>query len=138
MCQDPLSREVWYLAEVLHEKDLVHQHVLGEVGIVPLSESPLIPHNMWVVVKIMAPFLGTLNMTCRIIIRTQKGTLILTTTHVWRWNPGPFQQVLGEHLRGRWWMHRASWPVCWAQAAGNLNQILLLNARTPNPKMLAP
>ena len=29
-----------------------------------------------------APFLGTLNIRCRIIIRTQKGTLILTTTHV--------------------------------------------------------
>ena len=27
-------------------------------------------------------FLGTLNIRCRIIIRTQKGTLILTTTHV--------------------------------------------------------
>ena len=28
------------------------------------------------------PFLGTLNTRCRIIIRTQKGTIILTTTHV--------------------------------------------------------
>ena len=28
------------------------------------------------------PFLGTLNNRCRIIIRTQKGTLILTTTHI--------------------------------------------------------
>ena len=28
------------------------------------------------------PFLGTLNIRCRIIIRTQKGTLILTTTHM--------------------------------------------------------
>ena len=28
------------------------------------------------------PFLGTLNIRCRIIIRTQKGTLILTTTHI--------------------------------------------------------
>ena len=28
------------------------------------------------------PFLGTLNIRCRIIIRTQKGTIILTTTHV--------------------------------------------------------
>ena len=31
------------------------------------------------------PFLGTLNIRCRIIIRTQKGTIILTTTHM----PGP-------------------------------------------------
>ena len=28
------------------------------------------------------PFLGTLNKRCRIIIGTQKGTIILTTTHV--------------------------------------------------------
>ena len=27
-------------------------------------------------------FLGTLNIRCRIIVRTQKGTLILTTTHM--------------------------------------------------------
>ena len=28
------------------------------------------------------PFLGTLNIRCRIILGTQKGTIILTTTHV--------------------------------------------------------
>ena len=28
------------------------------------------------------PFLGTLNIKCRTIIRTQKGTIILTTTHM--------------------------------------------------------
>ena len=28
------------------------------------------------------PFLRTLNIRCRIIIRSQKGTLILTTTHM--------------------------------------------------------
>ena len=28
------------------------------------------------------PFLGTLNIRCRIILRTQTGTIILTTTHV--------------------------------------------------------
>ena len=28
------------------------------------------------------PFLGTLNIRCRIIMGTQKGTIILTTTHV--------------------------------------------------------
>ena len=37
---------------------------------------------MWVVVKIKVPFWGTLNNMCRIIIGTQKGTLILTTTHL--------------------------------------------------------
>ena len=29
-----------------------------------------------------APFLGTLNIRCRTIIGIQKGTIILTTTHV--------------------------------------------------------
>ena len=28
------------------------------------------------------PFLGTLHIRCRTIIRTQEGTIILTTTHV--------------------------------------------------------
>ena len=37
---------------------------------------------MWVVVKIKVPFLGTLNDRCRIIIGAQRGTIILTTTHV--------------------------------------------------------
>ena len=47
-----------------------------------LNRNPLTPHSlslatfMWVVVKIMVPFLGTLD------IRSQKGTIILTTTHV--------------------------------------------------------
>ena len=36
---------------------------------------------MWVVIKIMVPFWGTLNIRGRIIIGTQKGTIILTTTH---------------------------------------------------------
>ena len=38
--------------------------------------------NKWVVVKIMVPFLGALNIRCRIIIGTQTGTIILTTTQV--------------------------------------------------------
>ena len=37
---------------------------------------------IWVVVKIMVPYWGTLNIRCRIIIRIQKGTIILTTTHI--------------------------------------------------------
>ena len=28
------------------------------------------------------PFLGTLNMSCRLMIEIQKGTIILTTSHV--------------------------------------------------------
>ena len=39
-------------------------------------------YTIWVVVKIMIPFLGTLNIRCRIIIGIQKGTIILTTTHM--------------------------------------------------------
>ena len=35
------------------------------------------------------PFLGTLNIRCRTIIGTQKGTMILTTTHIQ--NPKPFE-----------------------------------------------
>ena len=35
----------------------------------------------WVVVQNYGPFLGTLNIRFRIIIRTQRGTIILTTTH---------------------------------------------------------
>ena len=37
---------------------------------------------IWVVVKIRVPFWGTLNNRCRIILGTQQGTLILTTTHI--------------------------------------------------------
>ena len=43
------------------------------------------------------PFLGTLNNRCRIIIGTQKGTIILTTTHI---DPhtGPRSTVGGSGL----------------------------------------
>ena len=37
---------------------------------------------IWGDVKIMVPFLGTLNIRCRIIIGIQTGTIILTTTHM--------------------------------------------------------
>ena len=32
----------------------------------------------------MVPILGTLNIRCRIIIGIQKGTISLTTTHIYR------------------------------------------------------
>ena len=38
--------------------------------------------HTWVVIKIMAPFGGTLNIRCRTIIGIQKRTIILTTTHM--------------------------------------------------------
>ena len=41
------------------------------------------------------PFLGTLNNRCRIIIGTQRGTLILTTTHIQK----PFQTVSSLSLK---------------------------------------
>ena len=48
-----------------------------------LATQTLVPESpKWVVVKIMVPFLGTLNIRCRIIIGTQKGTIILTTTQI--------------------------------------------------------
>ena len=34
-------------------------------------------YALWVVVKIKVPFWGTLNNSCRIMIGTQKGTIIL-------------------------------------------------------------
>ena len=37
---------------------------------------------IWVVVKMMVPFWGTLNIRCRVIIGIQKETIILTTTHM--------------------------------------------------------
>ena len=37
---------------------------------------------IWVFLKIMVPFLGPLNTRRPIIPRTQKGTIILTTTHM--------------------------------------------------------
>ena len=40
--------------------------------------------DIWVVVKIMVPFLGTLNIRGRIIVGIQKGAIILTTTHIYK------------------------------------------------------
>ena len=37
---------------------------------------------IWVDIKIMVPFLGTLNIRCRIRRGIQKGTIILITTHI--------------------------------------------------------
>ena len=43
-----------------------------------------------VVVKFMVPFLGTLDIRCRIIIGIQRGTIILTTTHIDSRIKGPY------------------------------------------------
>ena len=44
------------------------------------------------------PFLGTLNNKCRIIIRTQKGTIVLTTTHMDLPRSEPQSSVLPRHV----------------------------------------
>ena len=41
------------------------------------------------------PFLGTLNIRCRNIVRAQKGTLILTTTHAGSLRRGIYMSVHG-------------------------------------------
>ena len=48
----------------------------------PLDPEPQTLNPIWVVVKIMAPFWGTLNIRCPIIIGIQTGTIVLTTTHM--------------------------------------------------------
>ena len=71
------------------EAQLFTEFQHGELGrartanVTPVSASLLVG-NRWVVVKIMVmvPFWGTLNYRCRTIIGTQKGTIVLTATHV--------------------------------------------------------
>ena len=55
-------------------------YLMGGDPTVPLPSC--FAYVIWVVVKIMVPFVGTLNSRCRIIIGIRKGTIILTTTHV--------------------------------------------------------
>ena len=38
--------------------------------------------SIWVVVKVMLPFGGALNIRCRITIGIEKGTIILATSHM--------------------------------------------------------
>ena len=54
----------------------------GNIGIMENKMEAIILGLYWVVVKITVPFLGTLNIRCRIIIEIQKRTIILTTTHM--------------------------------------------------------
>ena len=48
------------------------------------------------------PFWGTLNIRCLILIGIQKGTIVLTTTHVSDW-PGFNQQSADTTARERGW-----------------------------------
>ena len=51
----------------------------------PLLRTPHLPHYSYMGgCQNYDPSLGTLNIKCRIIIGTQKGTIILTTTHMLR------------------------------------------------------
>ena len=55
-----------------------------------------------------APFLGTPNIRCRIIIGTQKGTIILTTTYIGRirFGPGGASGALRDHRGGKYGEYR--------------------------------
>ena len=53
------------------------------------------------------PFLGTLNTRCRIIIGIQKGTIILTTTHIF----GLGFRVWGLGLRGGASKGKETWKL---------------------------
>ena len=48
------------------------------------------------ILNALVPFLGTLNNGCRIIIGTQKGTIILTTAHVVQECSEPLDQQCGD------------------------------------------
>ena len=58
---------------------------------------------IWVVVKMMVPFLGTLNIRCRIVIGVQKRTKILATTHMGSYSLIPYSPPVstGQVLRPR-------------------------------------
>ena len=64
-------------------------------GCVPASRDSSNPKPLnpkWVVVKIRV-LLGTLNSRCRIILGTQKGTMVLTTTQLCPLNPKPLNPL---------------------------------------------
>ena len=55
----------------------------GNIGIMKNQMEATIMGLYWVLVKIMGPFwVNTLHIRCRIIIEIQKGTAILTSTHM--------------------------------------------------------
>ena len=89
------------------------------------------------------PFMGTLNNKCRVIIRTQKGTLILTSRHITLIeacsktlqelpdaaglpNATPAKAVTRRHLGSR------SWALAVHGALHKLNRVLGYFAVCPN------
>ena len=65
-------RSTWEFATIIRATSLKAAEML------PYSPKPY----TWVVVKIMVPFWGTLNIKCRIILGIQKGAIILKTTYI--------------------------------------------------------
>ena len=64
----------------------------------------------------MVPFLGTPNIRCRIIIGIQKGTIILTTTHILYTYMDSLGQAPGLVSRNQEMPHAAETVVvegCW-------------------------
>ena len=76
------------MAQYLLQKAIILRTSGVQVTPKPDSPEPLTPEPWHTLVLPVGScqnyglFLGTLNIRCRIIIRTQKGTIILTTPHV--------------------------------------------------------
>ena len=65
------------------------QERLPKPGISFLLRAQMVPVDLFSLEEVYmgscqndGPFLGTLNIRCRILLRTQEGTIILTTTHM--------------------------------------------------------
>ena len=66
----------------------VHPHTSPHEAEIKETIYPKGPYSYMGGCQHYGPFLGTLNMRCRIIIGIQKGTIVLTTTHImYTWVP---------------------------------------------------
>ena len=99
---DRLGSGNWYLFGSLGYRDVntspvgevkhgIHGHTgLGSPSTIPTSDTTTITSIMIIYLIYIGgcqnygPFLGTLNIRCRIIIGIQKGNIILTTTNMYR------------------------------------------------------
>ena len=75
------TKSYWFLVGPVILSRYVQPQCLNPYQGVLKSRGPVLGRTIRVVVKIMVLFWGTLNIRCRIIIGTQKGTIILRTTH---------------------------------------------------------
>ena len=72
----------------------------GNIGIMENQMEANIMGLYWVLVKIMVPFwVYTLYIRCRIIIEFQKGTIILTSTHM-RITENTMETTIGFRVLG--------------------------------------